>query len=192
MTLYVIRHGETEWNRRGVMQGWKNSPLTARGRESARKIGRFLKNKGIEVIYASDLGRCRETTHLINAFLKTKVMFQRGLRERNFGALDGQSQTAREALRLDTDLLAHPPHGETRAAFSKRIFRALAGIPARHRIVLVVTHDGTLRTLLAAHYGVGFRAKRCETTPLTILKIIRPAFVKGIFRAVSLRKIRIR
>lgn len=192
MTLYVIRHGETEWNRRGIMQGWKDSPLTARGKKSARNVARFLKDKGIEIIYSSDLGRCRETAQLVNAILKTRVVFQRGLRERNFGDLNGQTQTAREALRLDTDLLTRPPRGETRAAFSQRIFRALAGIPVRHRIVLVVTHDGPLRTLLAARYGVGFRAKRCATTPLTVIKTTRPAFASGVFKAAPLRKIHVR
>lgn len=65
MKFYVIRQPLTESNAAGITQGWGDSPLTPQGIEAAEKLGNFLKDKFISIIYTSDLGRCVETSEII-------------------------------------------------------------------------------------------------------------------------------
>jgi broad specificity phosphatase PhoE len=60
-SLYLLRHGETEWNVAGILQGREDSPLTQRGRAQAKALGTFLKNAGVTHLYASPLGRVQQT-----------------------------------------------------------------------------------------------------------------------------------
>ena len=61
MTLFLVRHGETTWNRDGTIQGWADSSLTARGRRQARAVGERLAADGVDRLVVSDLQRTRET-----------------------------------------------------------------------------------------------------------------------------------
>ena len=60
-SLVLVRHGETEWNLSGKMQGHQNSDLTPKGIEQAHQTGLALKGLNIEIIYSSDLGRAIQT-----------------------------------------------------------------------------------------------------------------------------------
>lgn len=65
MGLLLVRHGETTWNRDGVIQGWADSSLTDRGRRQARAVGRRLAGEGVDRLVASDLQRARETAAVL-------------------------------------------------------------------------------------------------------------------------------
>ncbi len=92
MIVYFVRHGETEMCKKGIIKGYKDSPLTLRGRDSAEKLGQLLeKENNIEIIYTSDLGRCVEMSEIINKVLKLEIVKSKELRERNFGLLNGKS-----------------------------------------------------------------------------------------------------
>lgn len=113
MIIYLTRHGETGWHKKGLLQGHKNSPLTVRGKKSAEKKGKILSKENIEIIYSSDLGRCVQTSKIINKYLRTKIIKTSKLRERNFGDLNGKSnKEVREKIDLsDPDEKA--PNGES-------------------------------------------------------------------------------
>jgi broad specificity phosphatase PhoE len=69
--IYLLRHGETEWNTQGRYHGTLDSPLTRRGRKQAEDVGRLLSAilKGRNVaFYISPLGRTRETAEIICDF----------------------------------------------------------------------------------------------------------------------------
>ena len=66
MILYIIRHPETKHNIQQITQGHKDSPLTNKGKKQAEALGKRLKNKDISKIYSSDLGRCMQTSKIIN------------------------------------------------------------------------------------------------------------------------------
>lgn len=89
MMIYFVRHGETEWNKKEILQGHKDSPSTIKGINNAEKLGKILRDKKIEIIYSSDLGRCVQTAEIINRWLKVKIIKTKELRERNFGDLNG-------------------------------------------------------------------------------------------------------
>ncbi len=63
--LYLVRHGETEWNRLRRIQGLTDIPLNDTGREQARRTGMLLTRRPIARVYASPLGRARETAEII-------------------------------------------------------------------------------------------------------------------------------
>jgi broad specificity phosphatase PhoE len=60
-TFLIVRHGETDWNVAGRLQGWRDSPLTANGRAQAAAVAARLAGEPIDALVASDLGRTRET-----------------------------------------------------------------------------------------------------------------------------------
>ncbi|MEM9211497.1 MAG: histidine phosphatase family protein [Pseudomonadota bacterium] len=88
--IYVLRHGQTEWNAEGRYQGHKNSPLTALGRYQAFRQGEILRSKAIAAsVWASPIGRARDTALIATAHMKTKTQFDDDLKEITMGAFDG-------------------------------------------------------------------------------------------------------
>lgn len=73
MLIYIVRHPETEYNKKGLTQGHGDSLLTQQGVEIAKKLGESLEDKNIQKIYSSDLGRCIQTSKIINKFLNVKI-----------------------------------------------------------------------------------------------------------------------
>jgi broad specificity phosphatase PhoE len=89
-TWYLVRHGETEWNAISRMQGQLDSPLTARGREHARASGRLLARLGVDAVFASPLGRVRETVAIVGEHVSVTPVFDDRLKEWSGGAWSGE------------------------------------------------------------------------------------------------------
>ncbi len=64
-TLLLVRHGETDWNAEGRLQGHTDRPLSDYGRRQARRLGEELEGEGLEAIYSSDLARAHETAEIV-------------------------------------------------------------------------------------------------------------------------------
>ena len=90
--LYFVRHGETEENLAGIIQGWRGGNLTEKGKEQARQAGLKIAEINPSIIFTSDLNRAAQTTFEIIKFLPTeiKVLNDWRLRERSFGAHEGK------------------------------------------------------------------------------------------------------
>ncbi|MCA9678013.1 MAG: histidine phosphatase family protein, partial [Myxococcales bacterium] len=88
-TWYLVRHGETAWNASGRMQGQLDSALTARGREHASSSGRLLARLGVDAMFASPLGRVRETLALVAEHVAVAPVFDDRLMEWSGGAWSG-------------------------------------------------------------------------------------------------------
>jgi broad specificity phosphatase PhoE len=91
VTVYVVRHGETVFNRIGVMQGWSDSPLTPEGEDLADRAGEALADHDFVAAYVSDLGRTRQTAEHILAGQDDapEPTYLPELREWNFGGFEG-------------------------------------------------------------------------------------------------------
>ena len=89
-TWYLVRHGETEWNAIARMQGQLDSPLTALGREHAKESGRLLARLGVDVLFASPLGRVRETLAILAEEIPVPPVFDDRLMEWSGGAWSGE------------------------------------------------------------------------------------------------------
>ena len=90
MRIYLVRHGETEWNRVRRFQGRSDLPLNKEGREQVRALALALKNKPLMAIYTSPLIRALETARLIKVYHPSAPIFEeKGLIEMHLGEFDG-------------------------------------------------------------------------------------------------------
>ena len=160
-TLFLARHGETDWNAAGRWQGQTDVPLNARGREQAREVAARLRPHGIAAVASSDLSRARATAEIVAAELGLAMDHAHAdLRERRFGCFEGLTRDEVAArfpeawARYVADPGPAPPGGESRDELLARLLPALVAAAARLPApLLVVMHGGAMRALLAGHVG---------------------------------------
>lgn len=168
--LVLVRHGETEWNREGRIQGYHaDSPLTANGQAQARRLAERLANENFRVLHSSDAGRARQTAVPIAAALDLDIVFDAALRERSYGEFEGWTYADLERAHPDAyrrfrsrDPGYAPPGGESGAQFRERIVAALERVAkaAGGRQAAVVTHGGVLGVAYRHITGTGPDSKR--------------------------------
>jgi len=90
--LIVVRHGETDWNHRDLLQGHADIPLNATGRLQAIQLAERMVSHSFDAAISSDLVRAKETAEIIQSYRQTRVSLESDyrLREYDFGELDGQ------------------------------------------------------------------------------------------------------
>lgn len=97
MKIYLIRHGETDWNLWGKVQGREDIPLNETGRKQAKKCADVLEKSGAKIIVSSPLARAVETADIISGSLNNaKVIIDEALIERDFGDLSGMTYDRRK------------------------------------------------------------------------------------------------
>lgn len=89
-SFYFIRHGQTDWNAEGRLQGHTDIPLNDKGREQARAAISFFKGLKIDLIFSSPLGCAYETAKIIGGGIGAPVKKHDGLKERHFGSNEGR------------------------------------------------------------------------------------------------------
>jgi probable phosphoglycerate mutase len=161
-TLYVVTHPEATHHVEGVVGGWHDSQLTPVGIRAAVSIARALRAQvpdGAEVeVFSSDLQRTLRTAEGVAELFGVKLILDRRLREKSYGAAEGRPQEW-----LDRRFVPPPAVGErmehdegvegseTKAAWARRIYEAMDEIlqkPCEHQIV--VTHGGSLTFVVAS------------------------------------------
>lgn len=156
--LYVVRHGETDYNARRIFQGQQcDIPLNDTGRRQAHELIAKLKNKKIDAIYCSPLKRARETADIIAAGLKLPVKIHQGLIEGNFGVAEGvPAEEIRNwpvyALWCNNDEKYDDvgfEKGETKRQIRTRVINALNEICRQEEgeHILIVAHGAVSRVL---------------------------------------------
>ena len=158
MTLIFVRHGESEGNRQGVVQGWLDSPLTERGRADARAAAERLSSRGATAVYSSDLARARETGEIIAALAGLPLEHRQGLRERSLGEAQGLSWSEiRErwgaGVRAGTGDI---PGEEATAGFRERVARDFDLLAGRHSegLAICAAHGGSIRMVIGHVLGL--------------------------------------
>lgn len=156
MRIYITRHGETEWNKEGKMQGWQNSNLTDKGVENAKKLGESLKNIEFDYIYCSPLGRAIDTAKYIRGDKSTEIIIEDSLKEMGFGSWEGKERTVLEELYpvqrhnfFNKPHLYEPVDGESYQELIGRIgavLEKIAGDTTAENI-LVVTHAAVIKAI---------------------------------------------
>lgn len=162
-TLYLTRHGETDWNKEGRWQGHTDISLNETGRTQARHLAERLAALNIEHVSASDLARAKETAEIVAAQLGLAVVHvDARLRERSFGVFEGltrQEVSARypnEWSDYQEDKRVTPPGAEPHEMVISRVREALLHVLATappDAPALIVTHGGSLRVLLSELSG---------------------------------------
>lgn len=142
--LWLVRHGETDWNADGRFQGWTDVPLNAVGRAQSQRLGERLALHEFDGVWSSDLMRAIETARIA---IGEPVVDSR-LRELDFGDLEGAVWDG-----LDADIRAglrefdsfRSPGGESMASLVDRVFAFLDGlVPGRH---VLFAHGGVIRAI---------------------------------------------
>jgi broad specificity phosphatase PhoE len=144
-TILLARHGETDWNRDGIWQGWADPPLNDVGRAQARMLAEQLRDTPFDAVYSSDLRRAHETAELVAAPHGVPVISDPGLREIDIGSWSGLTRPDIDERFPD----GVRPDGETREQHVERVLEAVERIARTNpeRRILLVTHGGTMRAL---------------------------------------------
>ena len=170
--VILIRHGETDWNLQGRFQGQIDVPLNAAGALQAERLATRLAADPHDAFYSSDLLRARQTAAPLAAAWRREAEPVAGLREQNFGVLEGLDVPTIKARHpeLWARWLEHEgdfelPGGESLVQFHRRVLdtvRTLAEAHAGMRLALM-THGGVLDMLWRAALGLPITGlRRCE------------------------------
>jgi probable phosphoglycerate mutase len=162
--LCVVRHGETDWNAQGILQGSIDVPLNDTGRSQARTLAAALEGSGIRAVHASTLARSRETAEIIARGLRLpEPELHAGLGERHFGAIEGSTKSALARSRPELlrqiqqrDPAGNFAGGEAMDAFAARVLGTVDAIAEARRgeRVLVVTHGWAIDVIVRAADGL--------------------------------------
>ena len=166
-TVYLARHGQSDWNAEGRWQGNADRPLTELGRQQAEELAERLASVPLDAVYSSDLRRARETAERVAARQGLEVQTRTELREVDVGSWSGLSRPEVEERFPDAFARWRDgghgwDDGETYEAMTNRVVAAVLEIAAAHPdgAVLVVAHGGPIRALHAVALGLDIAEHR--------------------------------
>jgi len=157
--IYMVRHGETQWNTEGRIQGQTNIPLSEVGKHQASLAADQLSTVKFDAVYSSDLDRTLETAKIIVASSNLKIVTNPNLRERFFGIFEGLTIQEREdtypelfAQSTKNDVDFTPPEGESIKDTYTRISTPVQTYKDKHMNdnILIVGHGGSLRCAISS------------------------------------------
>lgn len=177
--LFLFRHGETDWNREGRLQGHTDTPLNATGLAQARALAERLRPHRLDAVMSSDLARAWTTAQIVAEDLCVPLIREPGLREAQIGEAEGLfwpevKSRFGEALteRWFTDDAAAFPGGETGLETRSRGLAALRRFVAAqpYRRIGVSTHGAMVRQLMKHALPPGSPPAKTRNTVLYILR----------------------
>ncbi|MBQ8527987.1 MAG: histidine phosphatase family protein [Lachnospiraceae bacterium] len=160
MILYVIRHGETEWNKVKRLQGQTDIPLAEEGIRLARETGEGMKHLPMDLVISSPLTRAVQTAQLLTEGRDIPILTDERIIEISFGDWEGECILDSEVLPQDFRKLFYedplrcmcPPGGETFDQVRKRtgvFYQSLLENPSyKDKHILISTHGAASRCLL--------------------------------------------
>jgi broad specificity phosphatase PhoE len=160
-TIFLARHGESDWNVARRFQGHSDRPLTERGREQAHALADLVASEEIEAVYTSPLSRARETAEIVAARVGLEPVALPELREVDTGSWSGLSRADVET-RFPEGFTRWRSggsgweDGETYEEMAERVIGALRTIAEDHADgrVLIISHGGPIRAIHAAAEGL--------------------------------------
>jgi probable phosphoglycerate mutase len=167
--LWLIRHGETDWNAAQRIQGRTDISLNATGEQQAQCVAEYLSQHTIHAIYSSDLSRAIQTASPLANRLGIKVCQDAAFAERDFGIFQGlTADEIAKAYPTDYDRWQSrepafaPAGGESLSLFQARVEAAIAGLVQQHSgdSVAVVTHGGFLDMVYRLGFGLPMEQAR--------------------------------
>ena len=188
----AVRHGETDENLHGILQGQSDTRLNALGIRQAECVAARLKHEHFDLIYSSDLQRAMRTAELIAEPHRLPVFPLRALREWDLGALQGgkweelrvQFPDVMQAFREERDEL-QVPDGESRSDFYQRVADCLDEMSERFegKRILLVSHGGALKAMFRHVVGPVSAGSRLPLTSNASVSQFR--YVDGSWQLVS-------
>jgi len=160
--LYLTRHGETEWNKLGRMQGQKDPSLTEKGKLQAQWLGDRLNDIDLDIIISSSSGRAVQTAEIIKGDRNIEMVLNDNLKEISLGEWEGKYHIEIEINHPDQfNNMWNYPHlykpigGETFVQLLSRVSSEIESIISanENKTILIVTHAVVLKTLIAYFEG---------------------------------------
>lgn len=146
MNMYIVRHGETEWNRIGLVQGRADNPLNKNGIALAEKTSEIFREMHFEAVITSPLIRTKETARILCAqsMVDTKRIDERII-EKDFGICEGREIAFRYAQYPN----GHAPGEESFKVVRRRMYQAIKEYANMYNNdILIVTHGCAIAALL--------------------------------------------
>jgi len=184
LRIYLVRHGQTAWNRVGRIQGHSDTPLDEVGRRQAHQVAQWLATRLQKpiAVYSSDLQRAFHTAEIIAHALRSPLYPESALRERYWGLWEGL--TAEEVQQrfpehhftyLYDPMMGTPPEAEPMRAFWERVRLFGRRLIDQHPSgeLVIVGHGGSLRVLLCdalAGDTQTYRRIRLDNTSISIVE----------------------
>lgn len=172
--LYFLRHGETDWNLSGKLQGWTDIPLNSTGREQAFLTAEKLNALPIDYILTSSLKRATQTADIINSFLGVPIIVDSALKELSYGICEGKSK---QFVSMQYALLLHDiydehnpnrfnlslPNGESWKQAEIRVLTFLKHILAdcKKENILIVSHGRIITNLFLTQLQTSIQIGNC-------------------------------
>lgn len=180
ISIYLARHGQSEWNLDHILMGHHDSPLTNQGKNEALALAISLKSKNISIIFSSDLGRAFTTANIVASELHSQVLLFKGLRERTFGPDYESKSLAYFQKNLATKISTQDNLGDS-FRFSYKLgkwiesdldiftrFRktlVLESLKYPNKNILVTSHEGAIRAFM-----IGSKLRTYAEFPLGSMK----------------------
>ncbi len=184
--IYVCRHGQTDMNLRGILQGRTDTKLNDEGRRQADAAGDFMRKNGILIdeVLTSPLSRAVESAEIMTGIPRENFTFEHALIERGFGAWEGKSISElpeKEQLIYETTTEAMElPGAETIDELMERVKRYLTKLKSfsllRDRNILLSTHGAVMHAFKCYLYDIpkemfwSFSIRNCELMKMDIEK----------------------
>lgn len=154
MMIYLIRHGETDWNHQKRRQGRRDIPLNDEGREQMRRCAQALAGLSVDAIVTSPLSRAVESAEIVAdglGFDKTHIIRDEGLIERDFGDVDGMTRAEFKAYRARGGSERQEPLYRVR----ERMMRAILTYARLHnkQHIVIVSHSAAIKSVFVRLYG---------------------------------------
>lgn len=165
--FYIIRHGETVFNRKGRIQGWCDSPLTDLGVSQAKQLGKELKNIPFDVCFCSTSERAIDTANYILEGRNVKIISSKKLKEQSYGDFE-----AEKSVNIFKDGVSFPDGyrfcgGENHNDVIERVINELKKIVSEYpnANVLVVCHGSAIKHIVN-YLSPGFVMEKPTTAAL--------------------------
>jgi phosphoserine phosphatase len=156
VNIFIVRHGETEWNKEEIFRGTKDIPLNTVGRQQAERAGAYFADKGVQRIFSSPLTRAYQTAEAISRAAKGVIEKVDNFTDMNFGQWEGHPVKEVENLYPeDIGLWREQPQrlkvigGETLSQVRRRVATALQErLAGSEGDIVVVTHRVICKVLV--------------------------------------------
>ncbi len=176
MKLFLVRHGETSWNKEGRFQGSIDIELSETGLNQAEKISERLKEQEFDYIISSPLKRAKVTAETISKHHSNKIILDSNLKERSFGDYEGKRHEELDWEEYEKAEILHrkAPNGESISELVYRVNNTLDNLDYDKKNILLVSHGGTMRALLYSLLNISLEETnnmpRPKNTALYILE----------------------
>jgi broad specificity phosphatase PhoE len=172
LNLYLIRHGETEWNQQSRLQGHTDVRLSEEGLRQSELVAERFRGTPADAVYSSDLLRAMQTAEIVGRAVGLEVIPRAELREANFGSWEGRTRAENErdadglydAYKADP-MAFRPPGGEAIGAMIERVWNEFERIGREHPTgtVVLVTSGGPIK-------GIALRLLRGTSQTFHLLR----------------------